>query len=96
MTNLRIKAAQFFLLTDEESKTIEEQLQILEEESLKGNDDNLMYEVNDVQTLIKYENEPIGEILQCIDDLEKEFMSVWNEALMLGYKNGSGKNTIKN
>lgn len=96
MSNLRIKAAAFFLANfTEDSKTIEEQLQILEDESLKGNDDKLMFEVDDVQTPMKYENEALGEVLQCIDDLEKEFQKVWNEALMLGYKNGSGKDNIK-
>lgn len=96
MKNLRVKAAEFFLVhCSEEELTHEEQLNLLEEESLKNNDDNLASNIDGLIVWEPFENETIGGLLEKIDDLETEYNKIWNEALMLGYKNGSGETTLK-
>lgn len=95
MGNLRVKAAEYFLVhLPNENLTHEEQLNLLEEESVKGNGNNASY-IDGVLVWEPFENETIDGLLEKIDDLETEYNKIWNEALMLGYKNGSGETTLK-
>ncbi len=96
MSDLRVKAAAFYLVhLPNDNKTHLEQLEILENASLSGDGDNMAAYVKGLTVWEYFDHETVDGLLERIDDLEKEFQKVWNEALMLGYKNGSGEETIK-
>ncbi len=96
MSNLRVKAAAFYLVhIPNENKTHAEQLEILENASLAGEGEDMAAYIEGVTVWEYFDTETVDGLLERIDDLEKEYRKVWNEALMLGYKNGSGEETLK-
>lgn len=96
MSNLRVKAAAFFLVhLPNETPTHEEQLNLLETASLDGRGEDMAAYIEGVTVWEYFDHDRVDCLLERIDDLEKEFQKVWNEALMLGYKNGSGEDNIK-